>query len=105
MRTAQHETANRVQTVSGSVSALGVVQKGTGFVVHKLATGVYSIRWTFPVRQVLNVVVVPLSLGILRFSYVDSNWAPGVIAVRTYDDAMTTAVDAEFGFTATVIPQ
>lgn len=104
MRTAQQETRDRTRIVSGSVSSAGINIKGTGFVVSKSATGVYTIRWTFPVRQVVNIAVTLHSSGTVIHALVDQLWSPYAFNVRTYTTA-PAAVDAAFGFTATVIPR
>lgn len=104
MRTTEHEVSPRTRVISGSVSAAGVVTKGTGFTVSKAATGVYVVRWSIPIRQMLNVAVTFQSGGTIVHALVDAGWGPYGFNVRTYT-TVPAAVDAAFGFTATVIPR
>ncbi len=102
MRSAQHDTSSRITVISGTVTIAGAVNRGIGFTSYKTATGVYGVRWTFPVRQVRNIVVIPLSGAV--FTIVDVDWPPEGFTVRTYTPG-SVALDWPFGFTATVIPR
>lgn len=104
MRTTEHEVSPRARTISGSVSAAGVVTKGVGFVVTKISTGVYAIRITIPLRNILNVSVNFHSSGTIHHALVDAGFGPNAFNVRTYTTVPAVA-DAAFGFTAIVIPR
>lgn len=103
MRTAQHETRERTRVISGSVNSDGALKSGTGFVVSRGSAGVYSIRWTFPVKQVINVVLTTHT-GI-GFPTVTTDWTPYGIQVVIWNPAVSAGLDSDFGFTATVIPR
>lgn len=103
MRTAPHETLGRTKIVSGNVTLLGINKKGVGFICYKSSTGLYVVRWTFPVKQVIDAVA-SLHAATAGFAVVAADWGSAAITVRTFNTAFALT-DIEFGFTATVIPR
>lgn len=103
MRTSQHETADRTRIISGSVNSDGARKSGVGFVASRAALGVYNVRWTFPVKQAITIVVSPHT-GI-GFTVVTTDWTPTGFQVVIWNPAVSAAIDSDFGFTATVIPR
>lgn len=103
MRTAQHETSERVRVIAGSVNSDGVQKSGVGFVSSWAAVGVYDIRWTFPVKQLLTINLTTHT-GV-AFPTVITDWGPYGVRVVIWNAGVTAGIDSDFGFTATVIPQ
>lgn len=107
MKTAQHETTERVKVITGIVNSDGTISRGVGFAVSHPAAGWYVIRLNVAPKAILSVVASGHSGTSGMFAVVDTHsgtaLGPREFLVKAYTSAVALA-DTTFGFTATVIP-
>lgn len=102
MRTAQHETAERVRTISGFVFADGT-WRGIGFTSYKASTGVYGLRWLFPAKALIDIAAAAIGGGTGVMALADTTGTPQTATVRTYNAGASVLTDAIFSFKATLL--
>lgn len=95
MRTAQRDSAEATQTVGVTVSAAGAITGGTGCVVTKAGTGVYTVRF-FNFRALTHAEASIVSGG----GFIAVTLAqPNAVQVNTWG---TNTAAADIGFTLSV---